>query len=83
MKWSCHQVAFECVSLTFHPFGIVLAAGSSEGHLIIINTETGVLVNTVRVCGSPLTCVGYNPCKITIISKIFGKYKLLYYFRSW
>ncbi|XP_044268037.1 echinoderm microtubule-associated protein-like CG42247 isoform X2 [Tribolium madens] len=55
------QVAFECISLSFHPFGVALAAGSTEGHLIIINTETGTLINTIRVCGSPLSCVGYNP----------------------
>ncbi|GJQ75573.1 hypothetical protein Trydic_g17654 [Trypoxylus dichotomus] len=55
------QVGYECISLCFHPFGIVLAAGSTEGHLIILNAESGVVAATVRVCGSPLNCVGYNP----------------------
>ncbi|XP_056634123.1 echinoderm microtubule-associated protein-like CG42247 isoform X1 [Diorhabda sublineata] len=55
------QVSFECISLCFHPFGVALAVGSTEGHLMIMNSETGVVVNTVRVCGSPLNCVGYNP----------------------
>ncbi|XP_044754220.1 echinoderm microtubule-associated protein-like CG42247 [Coccinella septempunctata] len=55
------QVAFECVSLSFHPFGIVLAAGSTEGHLLIINTENGVLSSTIRICGSPLSCIAFNP----------------------
>nr|XP_023030237.1 echinoderm microtubule-associated protein-like CG42247 [Leptinotarsa decemlineata] len=55
------QVSFECISLSFHPFGVALAVGSTEGHLIIINSETGVVVNTIRVCGSPLNCVGFNP----------------------
>lgn len=55
------QVGYECISLSFHPFGIVLAAGSTEGHLVILNAETGTVVTTVRVCGSPLNCVGYNP----------------------
>lgn len=55
------QVAFECISLSFHPFGVALAAGSTDGHLIIINSESGVIVNTIRVCGSPLNCVSYNP----------------------
>nr|CAH7721546.1 unnamed protein product [Callosobruchus chinensis] len=55
------QVSFECIALSFHPFGVALAVGSTEGHLIIINSETGVVVNTIRVCGSPLNCVGFNP----------------------
>ncbi|KAK9890613.1 hypothetical protein WA026_011976 [Henosepilachna vigintioctopunctata] len=55
------QVAFECIALSFHPFGVVLAAGSTEGHLLIINTENGVLTNTIRICGSPLSCIAFNP----------------------
>ncbi|XP_050304564.1 echinoderm microtubule-associated protein-like CG42247 isoform X2 [Anthonomus grandis grandis] len=55
------QVSFECVSLTFHPFGVAIAAGSTEGHLLILNSETGQIVNTIRVCGSPLNCVAFNP----------------------
>ncbi|KAK4875879.1 hypothetical protein RN001_012301 [Aquatica leii] len=52
------QVSYECISLCFHPFGVALAAGSTEGHLIVLNAETGVVATTIRVCGSPLTCVG-------------------------
>jgi hypothetical protein len=37
-----------------------LAAGSSEGHLIVINAETGSTMLTLRVCGSPLNCLEYN-----------------------
>ncbi|CAH0386777.1 unnamed protein product [Bemisia tabaci] len=55
------QVAFECVSLSFHPFGVALAVGSTEGHLLIMSAENGATVSTVRVCGSPLNCLGYNP----------------------
>lgn len=55
------QAAFECIALTFHPFGAALAAGSSEGHLLILNSETGQIVNTLRVCGAPLSCVAFNP----------------------
>ncbi|GLV35997.1 Doublecortin-domain-containing echinoderm-microtubule-associated protein [Carabus blaptoides fortunei] len=58
--WST-QVAYECVSLTFHPFGVALAAGSTEGHLVVLNTDNGAPVATIRVCGSPLNCLGYNP----------------------
>ncbi|KAK7574062.1 hypothetical protein V9T40_011253 [Parthenolecanium corni] len=55
------QLMYECVSLCFHPFGVALAVGSTEGYLVILNAETGAIVTTVRVCGSPLNCVGYNP----------------------
>ncbi|KAG8231079.1 hypothetical protein J437_LFUL011047 [Ladona fulva] len=55
------QVQYELVSIAFHPFGMALAAGSSEGHLIILNAETGSHMATVRVCGSPLTCLSFNP----------------------
>jgi len=55
------QGLYECVSLCFHPFGVVLAAGSTEGHLVVLNAENGAPVVTIRVCGSPLNCLGYNP----------------------
>jgi len=62
-------VNFECVSLSFHPFGLALAAGSTEGHLLVLNAENGSAVATVRVCGSPLTCLAYNPGKIILVSR--------------
>jgi WD40 repeat protein len=55
-----YQVGYECISLSFHPFGSALAAGSSEGHLIVVNAETGSTMLTLRVCGSPLNCLEYN-----------------------
>ncbi|KAL1502858.1 hypothetical protein ABEB36_007938 [Hypothenemus hampei] len=55
------QVSFECISLAFHPFGVALVAGSTEGHLLVFNSESGQLLNTLRVCGSPLNCIGFNP----------------------
>lgn len=55
------QVQHECISLSFHPFGSALATGSTEGHLIVLNAENGALITTIRVCGSPLNCVSYNP----------------------
>lgn len=65
------QVGYECISLCFHPFGIALAAGSTEGHLIILNAESGAVGATVRVCGSPLNCVGYNPGELSnLLAKI-------------
>ncbi|XP_045445645.1 echinoderm microtubule-associated protein-like CG42247 [Melitaea cinxia] len=64
--WKAHklifatQVGYECVSLAWHPGGGALAAGSTEGHLVILNAEAGAHVATLRVCGSPLNCLQYN-----------------------
>ena len=55
------KVGFECICIAFHPFGVALAAGSSEGHLLVLAADTGAAVATLRVCGSPLSCIGYNP----------------------
>ncbi|XP_055857090.1 echinoderm microtubule-associated protein-like CG42247 isoform X1 [Episyrphus balteatus] len=57
--WSI-QTGYECVALAFHPFGTALAAGSTEGHLLVINAENGSVMLTLRVCGSPLNCIAYN-----------------------
>ncbi|XP_058985110.1 echinoderm microtubule-associated protein-like CG42247 [Musca domestica] len=54
------QTGYECVSLAFHPFGTALAAGSTEGHLLVINCENGAVMLTLRVCGSPINCVSFN-----------------------
>lgn len=59
LLWSA-QVGYECVSLAFHPFGSALAAGSTEGHLLVLNAENGAIMLTLRVCGSPLNCLGFN-----------------------
>lgn len=65
LVWSA-QAGYECVSLAFHPLGAALAAGSSEGHLVVLAAETGAAAATVRVCGSPLSCVGYSPSKSSL-----------------
>lgn len=57
------QVGYECVSLAWHPSGGALAAGSTEGHLVVLNADAGAHVATLRVCGSPLTCLAYNSGK--------------------
>ncbi|XP_058127196.1 echinoderm microtubule-associated protein-like CG42247 [Anopheles ziemanni] len=54
------SVGYEIIALTFHPYGAALAAGSSEGHLIVINAENGATMLTIRVCGSPLNAVEFN-----------------------
>ncbi|KAI5709816.1 hypothetical protein M8J75_003490 [Diaphorina citri] len=53
----CTQVMYECVSLTWHPFGVALAIGSAEGYLIVVNAETGALITTLRVSGD-LVAIG-------------------------
>ncbi|KAI8435275.1 hypothetical protein MSG28_003614 [Choristoneura fumiferana] len=54
------QVGYECVSLAWHPGGGALAAGSTEGHLVVLNADAGAHVAPLRVCGSPLNCLMYN-----------------------
>ncbi|CAB3251920.1 unnamed protein product [Arctia plantaginis] len=60
------QVGYECVSLAWHPNGGALAAGSTEGHLVVLNADAGTHVATLRVCGSPLTCLAYNSAGDTL-----------------
>ncbi|CAL4086301.1 unnamed protein product, partial [Meganyctiphanes norvegica] len=67
IKWRDNQLDWriqaqsECVSVAVHPQGTVIAAGTIDGHLIVLNANTGLHVATVRVCGSPLSCISYNP----------------------
>ncbi|KAG7176429.1 Echinoderm microtubule-associated protein-like 2, partial [Homarus americanus] len=51
----------ECVSVAVHPQGSRIAAGTIDGHLVVVNGHTGQHVTTLRVCGSPLSCLAYNP----------------------
>ncbi|KPJ07925.1 Echinoderm microtubule-associated protein-like CG42247 [Papilio machaon] len=60
------QVGYECVSLAWHPSGGALAAGSTEGHLVVLNADAGSHVATLRVCGSPLNCLQYNTAGDTL-----------------
>lgn len=62
------QVGYECVSLAWHPSGGALAAGSTEGHLVVLNADAGAHVATLRVCGSPLSCLAYNSGKETMLA---------------
>lgn len=56
-------MGYECVSLAWHSGGGALAAGSTEGHLVVLNADAGAHVATLRVCGSPLNCLAYNSGK--------------------
>ncbi|XP_063613420.1 echinoderm microtubule-associated protein-like CG42247, partial [Penaeus indicus] len=67
VKWRENQLEWriqaqsECVSVAVHPMGTVISAGTIDGHLVVLNNNTGLHVATVRVCGSPLSCLAYNP----------------------
>ena len=54
-------VQTECLSVCYHPQGSVVAAGTADGHLIVLNADSGSHVTTIRVCGSALNGVKFNP----------------------
>lgn len=54
---------YECISLAFHPFGTSLAVGCTEGHMLVLGVESGATMITLRVCGSPINCIGFNQGK--------------------
>lgn len=60
------------MSLAWHSGGGALAAGSTEGHLVVLNADAGAHVATLRVCGSPLNCLQYNSGKnhFSLLTKI-------------
>ncbi|XP_063873109.1 echinoderm microtubule-associated protein-like CG42247 isoform X2 [Scylla paramamosain] len=60
LEWRV-QAQSECVSVAVHPQGTRIAAGTIDGHLVVVNGQTGQRVTTLRVCGSPLSCLAYNP----------------------
>ncbi|QQP40499.1 echinoderm microtubule-associated protein-like CG42247, partial [Caligus rogercresseyi] len=55
------SVQTECTSIDYFPGGSVVAAGTADGHLIILNAENGAHVTTIRVCSSPINALTYNP----------------------
>lgn len=57
---SAQQAQSECVSVTVHPSGSVVAVGTIDGHLVVVRADSGKHVATVRVCGSPLSCLAYH-----------------------
>lgn len=69
--WSS-QVEYECISLAFHPYGSALAVGTTAGHLLVLNSESGEINTTVRVCAAPLNCIGFNQGEL--LNTPFGSY---------
>lgn len=64
LLWTSNS-GYECISLAFHPFGSALAVGSTEGHMLVLSAENGATMITLRVCGSPINCIGYNQGEAT------------------
>ena len=65
-KWRKQKVIWkvtvqtECVCIAYHPSGLTVAVGTLDGHLIILNAETGSHVTTARVCGAPVNALEFN-----------------------
>lgn len=69
LVWSSH-VDYECIALSFHPYGAALAVGTTTGNLLVLNAENGEIMTTVRVCASPLNCIDFNQGKWYIVELI-------------
>lgn len=67
-------VDFECISLAFHPFGNALAVGTTAGHLLVLNVESGEITATVRVCAAPLNCIAFNQGNVQRLAVIIIKF---------
>ena len=66
VKWRKQKVIWkvsvqtECVSVAYHPNGVAIAAGTLDGHAVILNAENGSHITTLRVCGAPINALAYN-----------------------
>lgn len=81
LLWTTNS-GYECLSLAFHPFGSALAVGSTEGHLLVLSSENGATMITLRVCGSPINCIGYNQGEIFVEDGISSEKMSLMSFSS-
>ena len=59
MLWKV-SVQTECVCVAYHPSGVAIAAGTLDGHAVILNAENGSHITTLRVCGAPINALAYN-----------------------
>lgn len=65
-KWRKQKVLWkvttqsELISVAYHPSASVAAAASLDGHVVVLNAETGVHVTTLRVCSAPLNELKFN-----------------------
>ena len=69
--WRLGVVVGECLAVGYHPQGGVLAVGTADGHLVIVNEESGAHVTTIRVCGSAVNAVKYNLGRMMMRNRAF------------
>ena len=50
----------EAVSAAYHPSASTVGVGTLDGHVVVLNGETGAHMTTVRVCGAPINAMAYN-----------------------
>ena len=66
VKWRKQKVLWkvsvqtECVCVAYHPSGSAVAAGTLDGHAVILNAESGAHITTISVCGAPINALAYN-----------------------
>lgn len=65
-KWRKQKVVWkvttqtECVSASYHPSASWVAVGTLDGHVVVLNAETGGHVATTKVCGAPINDLEFN-----------------------
>jgi WD40 repeat protein len=65
-KWRKQKVLWkvttqsELISAAYHPSANTVVAGSLDGHVIVLNGESGVHVTTVRICASPINTLAFS-----------------------
>ena len=65
-KWRKQKVLWkvslqtEAVSAAYHPSTATVGVGTLDGHVVVLNAETGAHVTTVRVCGAAVNALAYN-----------------------
>lgn len=66
VKWKKQKVAWkvptesELISAAYHPSANTVVAGSLDGNVIVLNSENGAHVTTIRVCTVPLNEVKFS-----------------------
>ncbi len=66
-KWRKQKVAWKvrmqtgCCSAAFHPSGQTVVVGSDDGHLVVLDGESGKHVTTIRICAAPLNALAFAP----------------------
>jgi hypothetical protein len=65
-KWRKQKVAWKVTTasagraVAYHPAGSVVAVGTEDGHLVVLDSDGGTHVATQRLCGVSLNAVAYS-----------------------